>query len=88
MKLPTPQRDLPPTAPRPLWETIVIAASFGCVWIYLLAWIVAGRSKETLSPWWQLLLAPCVIVLFLILRRRLKRAREVLQEDAKSRLRR
>lgn len=85
MKVPPSQHDLPPIAPRPWWETLVIAASFGGVWIYFLIWISAGRAKDALSPWWQLLLTPCLVMLFLILRRRIKRAREVLQEDARAR---
>lgn len=85
---PSSQQDLPPIPRRPLWETIVIAASFGGVWIYFLAWIAAGRAKAPLSAWWQFLLVPCLVLLFIVLRRRMARAQDVLREDAKARLQR
>jgi hypothetical protein len=55
------------------WETSVIAISFIAVWIYFAARIWAGRNEITISPAWQLLLLPSLILLIVIFARRLRR---------------
>lgn len=70
---------------KPLWETLVIAASFAGVWIYFFAWLAAGRDKTPLAPTWQLLLVPCLIALFIVFRRRLARARSTMRESQEMR---
>lgn len=72
----------PSTGPKhPLWETIVIALSFVGVWIYFFAWLLAGRAEEPLSAWWQLLLLPCLVALFIVFRQRFKRAQAIMREN-------
>lgn len=68
-------------AKHPLWETIVIALSFVGVWIYFFAWLIAGRREEPLSAWWQLLLLPCLVALFIVFRQRFKRAKEIVHQN-------
>jgi membrane protein implicated in regulation of membrane protease activity len=54
-------------------ETLVIAGSFVAVWIYFGARIWAGRAEIQLSPFWQLLLLPALVLLAIVFVRRTKR---------------
>lgn len=51
----------------------MIAISFFAIWIYFLIWLWAGRREVQLSPAWQLLLAPSLILLAVVFVRRVKR---------------
>jgi len=77
MQPPKPESPEPKT---PLWETLVIAASFAGVWIYFLARISAGRANTPLSPAWQFLLLPALLALFFVFKRRFVRTRNALKD--------
>ncbi len=77
MKSPQPN---PPESKTPLWETLVIIASFAGVWIYFMLWLSAGRARTPLPLYWQLLLVPCLVALFFVFRKRLARARNAVRE--------
>ena len=80
MKSPQPNPPEPPESKTPLWETLVIAGSFAGMWIYFFAWLAAGRAQTPLSPYWQLLLLPCLLALFLVFKKRIKRAQNAVRE--------
>jgi hypothetical protein len=61
------------------WETIAIAASFAAMWIYFLVWLWAGRNEIELSPAWQFLLLPALVLLIVIFARRLRRVLALLR---------
>jgi uncharacterized membrane protein len=83
MKMPSSNSSETSSRKTPLWETLVIAASFAGVWIYFFAWLAAGRAKAPLSAWWQFLLVPCLIALIIVFRRRFARAKNAVRESSR-----
>jgi membrane protein implicated in regulation of membrane protease activity len=66
------------------WETVVIILSFLAVWVYFAAWIRAGRNETPLSPAWQLLLLPALVLLAVVFVRRVQRVMNSLRGESKS----
>lgn len=62
-------------------ETLIIAGSFVAVWIYFIARIWAGRAQVTLSPFWQVLLLPALVLLVIIFVKRLRRVARALRGE-------
>ncbi|MDF2439627.1 MAG: hypothetical protein JWN98_611 [Abditibacteriota bacterium] len=70
----------------PLWETIIMVASFGLLWAWFLARQNSLRSAVTtpesaMSPLWQIVLVGSLLALVVIMVRRLKRVKRALEEN-------
>jgi len=65
----------------PLWETVVMVASFGLLWAWFLARQSTLKAGTTLSPLWSLILVATLLTLVVIMVRRLKRVKRALEEN-------
>lgn len=60
----------------PLWETIVLFASFALLWLWFLATQAARNTPEgRVSPIWQVVLGVALLVLVYITARRINRVK-------------
>ncbi|HEX8234620.1 MAG TPA: hypothetical protein VF600_01570 [Abditibacteriaceae bacterium] len=67
----------------PLWETIVMAASFALLWAWFLARQSATRTGTDLWPGWTALQFLALAALVLVLVRRMIRVRDAMRENTK-----
>ena len=65
----------------PIWETVVMVASFGLLWAWFLARQSTLKAGTTLSPLWQIVLVASLLSLVVIMVRRLKRVKRALEEN-------
>lgn len=65
----------------PVWETVVMVASFGLLWAWFLARQSTLKAGTALSPLWQMVLVASLVTLVVIMVRRLKRVKRALQEN-------
>ena len=65
----------------PVWETVVMVASFGLLWAWFLARQSTLKAGTTLSPLWTLVLGASLLTLVVIMVRRLKRVKRALEEN-------
>jgi hypothetical protein len=79
------------TYDNPLWETVAMAGSFVMLWAWMLARMAAAQkaaqsrvadpsSVYYLSPLWTVVQIAAIAILLVIFVRRLKRARQAMQE--------
>ena len=64
-----------PKRANPLWETIVLFASFVLLWVWFLASQNARAAQEPLSPIWQVVLGAALLVLVVVTARRISRVK-------------
>jgi hypothetical protein len=72
-----------PKRNHPLWETIVMAASFALLWGFFLAKQSASRTGVDLWPGWTALQIVALAALVLVLVRRMIRVRDAMRENTK-----
>lgn len=67
----------------PLWETLVMAASFASLWAWFLAHQAAKTTGAKMWPGWLVVQIVAIIALVAILVRRMVRLRRVIEETRK-----
>lgn len=72
-----------PKRNHPLWETVVMAASFAMLWAWFLARQSASRTETDLWPGWTALQLIALAALVLVLVRRMIRVRDAMRENSK-----
>jgi hypothetical protein len=72
-----------PKRNHPLWETVVMAASFAMLWAWFLARQSASRTGTDLWPGWTALQLIALAALVVVLVRRMIRVRNAMRENSK-----
>jgi hypothetical protein len=65
----------------PIWETCVLAGSFGLLWAWFIAYKGAERSNTALPLWWHFFLLVAIVLLVFVMVRRIKRLQKALRGE-------
>ena len=71
---------MPNKRENPLWETLVMVASFAFLWIWILSAKAAHAQGANLGPQWMLFQLIAAGALFVIFVRRVQRAKKAFRE--------